>query len=58
MKFLGIILTGIGLILSCFTFFLFTLEDYTPYADPIPLWPLFLGVILLMAGLICSTKTL
>ena len=58
MKIFGAILTGVGLILSCFTLLFFTLEDYTPYADPVPLWPVFLGVALLVAGLICSTKTL
>jgi len=56
MKALGIILTGAGLVLFFFTFLFFTLEDQTPYADPIPMWPIFLGVVMTILGLICYTK--
>ena len=56
MKAFGIILTGAGLVLFFFTFLFFTLEDQTPYADPIPMWPIFLGVVMTILGLICYTK--
>ncbi len=57
MKAFGFILTGIGLLLSFFTFLFFTLEDYTPYADPVPLWPMFLGAALTIVGIVCLKKT-
>ncbi len=57
MKAFGIILTGFGVILSFFTFLFYTLEDYTPYADPVPLWPIFLGVAMGLIGLVCLKKT-
>ena len=58
MKAFGIILTGFGLILSSFTFLFFTLEDYSPYADPVPLWPIFLGFVMVFLGLVCLKKRL
>ena len=57
MKAFGVVLTGFGLILAFFTFLFFTLEDYTPYADPVPLWPVFLGVAMVIVGLVCMKKT-
>ena len=56
MKALGIIITGLGVTLSSFTFLFYTLEDYTPYDDPIPLWPMFLGVAVALIGLACLKK--
>jgi hypothetical protein len=56
MKIFGYILTGIGLILFFFTFLFYTLEDYTPYADPVPLWPIFLGVAMVIVGTIFLKK--
>ncbi len=56
MNALGVILTGLGVVLSCFTFLFFTLEDQTPYADPVPIWPIFLGVAMVILGLICCTR--
>ena len=56
MKALCIIFTGLGLALSFFTFLFFTLEDQTPYADRVPMWPIFLGVVMVLLGLICYTK--
>ena len=57
MKVFGVILTGIGLILTFFAFLFFTLEDYTPYADPVPLWIIFLGVAMVIVGAVCLKKT-
>lgn len=57
MKVFGFILTGIGLILSFFTFLFFTLEDYTPYDDPVPIWPMLLGVAMIIIGVVCLKKT-
>jgi hypothetical protein len=56
MKALCIILTGLGVVLASFTFLFFTLEDQTPYADPVPMWPIFLGVAMVILGLICYTR--
>ena len=56
MKALCVILTGVGLILSFFTFLFFTLEDQTPYADPVPMWPIFLGVAMVILGLTCYSR--
>ena len=51
-----VILTGLGVVLASFTFLFFTLEDQTPYADPVPIWPIFLGVAMTILGLICYTR--
>jgi protein-S-isoprenylcysteine O-methyltransferase Ste14 len=51
MKAFGIILAGVGLILFFFTFLFFTVEDYHPYDDPVPLWPVFAGVAMVIVGL-------
>ena len=56
MKVLCIILTGLGTALFFFTFLFFTLEDQTPYADPVPLWPMFLGLIMAFLGLVCYSR--
>ena len=56
MKALCIILTGLGVALSSSTFLFFTLEDQTPYADPVPLWPMFLGVVMIILGLVCYSR--
>ena len=56
MKTFGIILAGIGLILFFFTFLFFTVEDYYPYDDPVPLWPVFLGVAMVIVGLALFKK--
>ena len=56
MKALCIIFTGLGVALSFFTFLFFTLEDQRPYADPVPLWPMFLGVVMIILGLVCYSR--
>jgi hypothetical protein len=56
MKALCVIITGLGVLLSTGTFLFFTLEDQTPYADPVPMWPMFLGVVMIILGLVCYTK--
>ena len=56
MKVLCIIVTGLGVILTFFTFLFFTLEDQTPYADPVPMWPIFLGIALIILGLTCYSR--
>ena len=56
MKAMCVILTGLGVVLASFTFLFFTLEDQTPYADPVPIWPIFLGVAMTILGLICYTR--
>ncbi len=56
MKALCVIVTGLGVVLSFFTFLFFTLEDQTPYADPVPMWPIFLGVAMIILGLVCYTR--
>ncbi len=52
MKVLCIIIMGLGVALFSFTFLFFTLEDQTPYADPVPMWPMFLGVVMIVLGLV------
>jgi hypothetical protein len=49
-------LTGLGLVLAFFTFLFFTLEDQTPYADPVPMWPIFLGIAMIILGLTCYSR--
>ena len=56
MKVLCIVFTGLGVALFSFTFLFFTLEDQTPYADPVPMWPMFLGVVMIILGLVCYTR--
>ena len=57
MKALGIILTGFGVILSFFTFLFYTLEDYTPYADPVPsVGPYSWAWQWALSGLVCLKK--